>query len=129
MLVARLESPREPFLQEMGKVLQTNPDVPAVALPSPGPCRTLPRHCHKLEVRGALIDLKRLFRLLPLPLSGTSDDGGSHFEDGGFGWSGSLADLKVDTRRDDHVHDGVDIDHPHDVADILLRHRPQQYEM
>ena len=90
MLVARLESPRDPFLQEMVEFLQIEPNLLAVALPSPAPSGTrLPWHCHKLEVRGALIDLKRLFRLLPMPLSGTSDDGGSHFVDGKVhvGWN------------------------------------------
>ena len=47
----------------------------------------------------------------------------------GFGWSGRLlADNKLDDRRNDCVH-GVDIDNPHDVADIMLGLRLQLYEM
>lgn len=78
MLVARLGRPRDRYLADMKGMLQRDAALLAVALPTREAVCRGPVPCGKLEVRGALIDLRRLTAALPLPLGGASDDGAPH---------------------------------------------------
>ena len=80
LLVARLEdgSP-DCFLSHMLELLNRDTSVLGVSLPGAAP--HLSHWCvPKLEVRGSLIHMGRLQAVLPLPLTGITEDGKPHFD-------------------------------------------------